>query len=229
MKKILLPIFIFLSFSATSQVIEKGKKILGGSVSLGFNFRLVDTASGITNASDGKNFGISLSPSIGKAIKNDLVLGYSITAGYGYAMSNSRAFKSMDKAKHIQGGVGIFLEKFIPLGKSFSLSAKTGANVNYYNSRLRSFRNDLLVSNQKSNRYGINLYLMPSLTYALNKRMLVQIFMDDFISVFYNYTSYKTETNGNTYTDKYDDFGLSSSLNGNKQINNLSFAFRYIL
>src|SRR4030095_14937677 len=77
MKKIILFILSFLfAFMVDAQVINKGDRLLGGSLS----FLTINST--YTNPVDNRTSNVALYPSFGWAIKNDLILGLRGTASY---------------------------------------------------------------------------------------------------------------------------------------------------
>ena len=208
-----------------AQVIEKGKKILGGSVNLDLSFSK-DTFSN-SAAKDFSTFSISLSPTYGKAIRNNLVFGYGLNLGFTTSQQESR--EAEDKFRGYNIGGSVFLEKFFDLGKSFYVSGKTATGLHYNRLKQRSYFQNTIVSGSRTSLYSVRLELVPSLGYAINKNFLVQMNLNDFVSLGYSMEKTTPQSpNTNTYVKRSLVY-LSSSVNNAKLLNNISFGFRWIL
>jgi hypothetical protein len=76
MKKTILLIVLFsASLISFSQVIEKGKRILGGSIGFNLSENTYNNDTSNNPESISNDFSINLSPSFGKAVKNNLIFG----------------------------------------------------------------------------------------------------------------------------------------------------------
>src|SRR5450432_3887500 len=115
MQKIFYLFIFFISFSLVSNAqISQGSVLLGGDID--FNSQKTHSTDAI-NTSNNSNF--SFNPSIGKAIKDNLVLGFD--ASYGHVQNSSDAGGgNTSTAKTDTYGLGVFLQKYFPLGKGFS-------------------------------------------------------------------------------------------------------------
>jgi hypothetical protein len=62
--------------------LKKGKRILGGSLDFGFLHNQADTLASSEPSIKGGNSYLTLSPSFGKAIKNNMVFGYMLQQAF---------------------------------------------------------------------------------------------------------------------------------------------------
>jgi hypothetical protein len=231
MKKILLFATSLISYSFTfSQVIEKNQKILGGTLSAGFNHSQADTTISSEPSIKGNNLYFNLSPSFGKAIKKNLVFGYNISISYSYSKSEDLHLKQTGKSNAYGVGAGMFIEKFFPITKSLSFSGTMPLQLNYGTSKNKSFENSILITTQTSKYYGAGLGVYPSLSYLLNKKIILQLSLNNFIWIGYTYRT--SEIDGsNVIANKQSssNFGFSTRVNQQTPLSDLGFAFRYIL
>ncbi len=229
-KTILLTILSLSYFINHAQVIEKGKRILGGSLDFGFLHNQADTFATSGPSIKGNSSYFTLSPSFGKAIKNNLVFGYHTALGFSHSKSEDLRLKSTGKSNGYSASGGIFLEKFLPLNKSFSFSGHVPLTINYSSSKNKTFDNSVLLSTSTNKFYGLGIYVSPSLNYSLNKKFLMQIFLNDFISIGYGYNTSEMEgINLLKRKQSNSNLGVNTRINHFNTLSNLSFGFRYLL
>ena len=107
--KILLAIAVVIIISTNADAqIKKGAVLLGGS--LGFSTR----NNKVSTTQDYRSTSFNVSPALGKAIKENLLLGFDLS--YGYAKNE---FFSPPVQKTNSYGAGIFIRKYKVLGKGF--------------------------------------------------------------------------------------------------------------
>jgi len=230
MKKVLLFAAAFLSFLFSyAQIIEKNKKILGGTFSAGFNRFQADTTVSSGPSIKGNNLNFNLSPSFGKAIKNNLVFGYIISLSYSHSKSEDLRLKATGKSNGYGLGAGVFIERFLPLTKSLSFSGTMPLQLNYSSSKNKSFDNSTLITMGTNKYYGASLGIYPSLNYQLNKKIVLQLSLNNFIWIGYSYgTSEFKGPNGIANKQSNSNFGFNTRVNQQTQLSDLGFAFRYI-
>lgn len=228
MKKIILLSFIlfFVTLFSNAQLIEKNQKIVGGSLS--FQTGTAEDTSTNSLKKQTNNFSILLSPSYGKAIKTNLVFGYSIAVGFNSSRSKDQL--QLEKNKGYQTGASVFIEKFHALGKNFFISSKLSLGANYSSSDYKRFYQGTYQYKIKTTGYGAALNFSPGLEYLFNKKLLVEFGLNNFISLGYHQD--KTENKGpfiQTTNSKHEQFSLSSQINYSQMLSNFMFGFRYIL
>jgi len=94
---------------------------------------------------------VSITPVAGIAVKQNLVVGFSLS--YAHNKDNLNTVNYETKSESY--GAGIFIRKYVPLGKGFYLFGETGLNYQDYASTYTypSQKGELKVQN-----IGINLY-----------------------------------------------------------------------
>ncbi len=171
MKKILVFNFLFILFtSASYSQINKGSVLLGGNI--GFS-------TSKTKDTSLENNSVSISPVIGIAIKQDLIVGIN----FSYAHNKNNLYVTSSQVEGESYGAGIFLRKYIPLGKGFYLFGETG--LNYLNSSdtytYPSQKNELKVQT-----ITINLY--PGVSYAISKKLQLEFGLPQLVTLGYSTT-----------------------------------------
>lgn len=199
---------IILAPFSNAQIL-KGSTLLGGS--LGFN------TSKTKNISD-KQTNFSFSPVLGIAISDNTILGGSLR----YAIHKINGSKLSSNY-----GAGIFVRKYKPLGHGFYLFGESnlrfdyGTNKEYYsiNQNMEEYKN---------RNYMVGIGLNPGLSYALSKRLHLELVFTDIVSVNYYWGKREGLGNATFYNRKSNGFSLNSniSLNG---INSLGIGIRFLL
>jgi hypothetical protein len=229
MRKFLLFILLNSYLKSEAQVIETGKRIIGGSIGFGYNSNKFDSILGNLPNYASKSGYINLSPSFGKALKNNLVLGGLISAGYNALESKSNNSDIIGKANGYNLGAGFFIERYFPISTKFSFSGSVPILYNHSRHINKTYSANNLFSTSTLKYNSIGLGVSPSFNYGINSKWLVQVSTGDFISI--GYTKYKSTTEGSTitkHTQTGSNFGVHSSINNSRLLDNLSFSFRYI-
>lgn len=168
MKKIILLGILLFCASITNAQISKGTILSGGSIS-------ANKSKTEYPQYEAKAHGFSFYPSVGITVKNNLVFG--IRGGY-----------QNDKIKYIVSNFetstkgylgGLFLRKYMSLGKAFYLFGETGATYFY-------IKQDETATAQRITKiHGFDLYLYPGIAYAVNKRIHLELSLNDLVSLSY--------------------------------------------
>jgi hypothetical protein len=215
---------LFATLFSTAQLLKKNQKILGGSLS--FYLGSVHDTSSLNGKSNGSNFNIFIAPSYGKAIKDNVVLGYSVVLGFNTARSVDSSQEN--KNKGYQTGASVFIEKFYQLGNNFYLAARSDLGINYSQSHYRQFFHGNLATENKTKSYGAAISLTPSIVYAFNKKLLAQFGLNNFISMGYRQDKTESGSPASKINTKRSQFDFSSALNFSQTLSNISLGFRYI-
>jgi hypothetical protein len=227
MKKILVLAVLFLNGSLLfAQVIEKNKRILGGTINAGYNQSQADTLSSSKPSTRGSSGYFNLSPSFGKAIKENVVFGYLVSVGYSHSKNEDLRLDETGKSNGYTVGGGIFLERYFPLSKVISFSASMPLQLSYswYDNQL--FQNGTLSGTDKNKYYGASIGLYPSLNYLLNKRFILQLTLNNFVSLGYRHSTTQVEQpNVPSRTQESSNFGFNTRVNESTRLSDLSFAF----
>jgi hypothetical protein len=122
-------LFLFIVYSSSQAQYKKGEVLLGGSISfLTQNLSPDDP----TMAYALKNTTINFSPSIGWAIRDNLVEGVNLNVSYSNVRQSIVGGIPSNSTQKQQGyGIGYFIEHYNPLGKGFYLFVGGNLNGNY--------------------------------------------------------------------------------------------------
>ncbi len=213
MKKItLLFVLATLIFIQTTDAqIKKGSIFLGGNVGLS---SYKTTAAGNTIHQNSYNF----SPVIGKATRDNLITGIFFNIGF---QKNSN-INPTATIKQQQYGVGAFVRKYKPLGKSdflLFLQGELGFNYNHWKSESPS------PAIQTNKRYNVNAAVSPGISYTVSRRLQIEMGFNSVLSL--GYSSETNKTSGSFPAEsKMTGFYLYSSLNNATELN---IGFRWLI
>lgn len=219
MKKLYLFFCLILTGFISNAQIGKGTIMLGGNLSY-------DKLSSSTNgATSQKSTDLGLNPSFGKAIKDNLILGFDVT--YGHGTSSEQGVYDQTSNSF---GAGIFLRKYKFLGNGFYLFGQSrlggayshGSSPNPNPSGTPNFE-----TNDVTNSFNLSLGFEPGIAYALNSKWQLEIALPDFFAV--NYSHLKetvTYSSQPTNVDVTNNFSAYSTLSGT---NDISIGVRYFI
>jgi hypothetical protein len=210
-KGLLLSVFVLTIASISHAQINKGALLLGGDIS--YNALSSSTPSANNAHDDTKN--ISLSPSLGKAIKPDLVLG--IALDYFFAESKDMSTGSpVTSAKSTSYGLGFFLRKYRALGKGFSVFAQ-GAVTGAYST---ATSNDI----QNGRGYSVSLVFSPGISYTISRRVQLETGLQNLF-----YVSYAHQTLGTVNTSYTYEHDISVGTNLSNTFSGFVLGIRFLL
>ncbi|MFL5745382.1 MAG: autotransporter domain-containing protein, partial [Niastella sp.] len=132
-QRIVLSLVFVCAFMVTTRAqISKGAVWVGGSI--GYNHQKFGTDTPYTKTNT-----FNFSPAVGLVIKDNLVVGISLTYGHGKTNNNG----SEIERKNNNYGAGIFVRQYIPIVNRLYLFGEAGANYEYskYNSTSNYFPN----------------------------------------------------------------------------------------
>ena len=183
--------------SVSHAQITKGTVLLGGTVA-------ASTYTTKASSSKEKERGFTLSPSIGFTVRENNVLGISLTYGHGTSKTSDVELTSN------QFGGGLFYRRYFPLPKSFYLFGNGDARYRYAQSKSSS--NTPSSSRREDKTGSLNIY--PGIAYALNKRFHVEVAMNDLLSFGYTASRYHWSAPGNpSRDDRYKSLFFESRTN----------------
>jgi hypothetical protein len=199
MKAILLTIAAFLSLViSTNAQISKGSVLLGGSLSLESS---KTTNVGILPETSEYN-SFSFSPSIGKAIAENKIVGVGLYYGHG-GNENSGQSKVV---RNDYGGF-VYYRKYLTLGKGFFLfgqstfSADAGKEKYSYDQ----------TPTQDVRFFSLSFSLSPSVSYAVNKKLHLEAGLNQLVGVNYQHRKVKTLAQS-PFSSTTNSFGLYSNI-----------------
>jgi hypothetical protein len=216
MKKQFYLVLFFFSVALCSQAqIKKGTILLGGDVGFSSQKNENDDPNNVST----KQTIINLAPSIGKAIKDNLVAGVDLT--FGSVKSNQYGGSSSGQNTYTNNqhdyGLGFFLRRYKPLGSGFSvfMQGRLGAIYNTQKSEITS----QLSSTLDLKGYTIDLGFYPGISYAITKRIQLETGFQNLVYAQYDHSKSTQVTNSspgtNSVTNKSNDFRLATSLSDN--------------
>lgn len=206
-----LVIFLFASIVAHAQI-KEGQLLLGGSISYN-NSNDDNSQNGLR---DGKSFYTNIQ--LGKVINPNTVVG--VTLLYGHS-------EYLPFSKYNQYGAGLFYRKYKPLGKNFYLFGEGDAFYHYSKELPGGFgpgSDDKNISNRGA------ISFTPGISYALCKKIQMELLMQDIFSIGYGTTKNESVISGtNTIlTSRSHLFYANTNLNSSL-LNNFGIGFKFFL
>ena len=214
---LLATIITILNLTVSAQI-KKGSILLGGQI--GFNDSKVD----YNNAQpDQKNKNSLFNISVGTAIRENKVLGASITYGQSDFDQNynSNAFVN---SRGNQYGIDIFYRQYKKLAKDFYFFGELGAG--YFGSD----QTDTDLPGNYITKYtssGGRVYLTPGVAYRIYKKLQVELLVPGIAGASYTVDK-KTVAANNALNSTQNRFGFNTSLNASF-FYNLSLGFKFVL
>ncbi len=217
MQKIVLFFLLVLTGSlAASAQITKGSILLGGGVSFGNN------KSEAENNYEAKQTGYYVGLSAGIAIKENTVVGGSIS----YGQTNQKrktGGNTFTPYENTTYGAGVFLRKYLPLGKNFYLFGQGGLNYNHNNQFQLSNNTEQRI---ETNGWNVGLSVAPGLSYALTKKFHLELGFNELAGISYGRSKTNNTFLGGTSTSHNSAFGFTTSLGTSTPLN---IGFRVLL
>ncbi|MDH7463633.1 hypothetical protein QEG73_20200 [Chitinophagaceae bacterium 26-R-25] len=219
MTKILFSFLVTLFAVTANAQINKGSVLLGGDVGFG------DHKNSSNYSSNTYNTG-SISLSIGKAIKENKVVGISlgfssakqvynpITAGYDTTSQKTNRYN-----------IGFFYRDYKKLAKDFYFFGQANAVYSYSNQAYDYNINKL--NSYKVVENGGAVSIAPGIAYKVFKKMFVELSLNNLV-----YASYSASNTTYDATDKKlkgHDFSIGTAFSNNTFLNNVGVGFRFIL
>jgi hypothetical protein len=181
MKKLYLSFsLLFIGLLSQAQI-SKGTILLGGDFGFGTSSdkSTTDGTTPVIPSTTTKNSQFSLYPSIGKAIKDNLVIG--VDLGIGYSSQNSNpSYKENDY------GFGVFMRNYKYLGSRFYFFVETTLGFSY--SDYTQDDSTTYPNHEDSKSYGISLGLSPGLAFSLSRKWQLEAEFPSVLSAEYYYS-----------------------------------------
>lgn len=191
---------VLITMSAVNAQIRKGANLIGGSIY--YNNQKSDQTSG--NSTQGtKNSGFGITPSYGKAIRDNLVIG--ATLNYGNSVNENYNPGNSSTTKNNSFGAGVFIRPYKNLGASgFYLFLDGHLGANYSKSTNSPYENK---------GFDVGAGINPGIAFAISPKMQIETGLNN---LFYaGYFSNKSTNGQPVYTSKSSGFnagiGLGSS------------------
>lgn len=211
MKKNLLllaSVFFFL-FSAKAQI-KKGAHFLGGTV----NFSTSKTTS--PGGVELKSNSVFLSPAYGQAVKDNLIVGADLTLEVGSG-------EDVSVKQETNGyGAGVFIRKYLTLGKGFYLFGQGRLGVNAR--KVENTQRFPPYVNVENRELSATLSFYPGVSYAINKKIHLEMGFNNLGYLQYAHTS--SEASNVSGKSKGNSFSIGSNLTN---FSNILIGMRFIL
>lgn len=208
--------FIAFMFATYAQKnIPKKSLLFGGDLSFSSN-TFKDA-----NNTESKGKGLSVSPSVAIAIKDNLFIG--LTAGYNfYKNSSTPNFSTFDSTILHGYNCAIFIRRYKPLKNNFYLFLQ-GSLGGYYTKRsIEDTPNRIFYQ-----RYlGINLSLSPGVSYAVNSKLQIETGLNSIFGIGYTRSELADNASYSGQSSSKGFYVYTSLNNFNSQ---LYFGFRLLL
>jgi hypothetical protein len=163
-----------------------------------------------------------INPSFGKAIKDNLVLGFDIN--YGHSLSQP---DTVNKSTQNSFGAGIFVRRYKPLGNGFYLFGQSELSGSFNHTKFKNTNGNPGYDENHNDGYNFTLQFYPGIAYAINRRWQIETSLPNFLNVNYSHASTKTVyANAPEQKGSSNSFGFSSSLTGSNQF---AVGVRYII
>lgn len=189
-----------LSMAAQAQI-TKGSVLLGGSISF-------------ENTNEEQRLGInetryfSIAPQVGIAVKDNLVAGVSFGYG-GFRNTVSDARQTLDAFD-----AGVFLRRYLELGKSFYLFGE--AALAYSGSRQNSDEHS--ANNTVIKTRGGELSLTPGVAYAINRKLHLEGAINSVASVGFNRQTRTADTGTGIMFNQKDRFTAATNVSAHSPL-----------
>jgi hypothetical protein len=209
MKQRFLLSFLFVcSLAVTTQAqINKGATWLGGQA--GYS---QSSEEGVSSNTKNKQSSFNISPAVGTAVKDNLIVG--ISASYVHSKSKSG---STVMTKYNSYGGGVFIRKYIPVVSRLYIFGDAKVSFN-------AFRTDENISTNpnKIKGWNVGISATPGLSYAITNKIHIETGVNSLFSTTYEK---KNQKQGSSEAN-------SSSFNSGVFLNNnspLFIGFRFLL
>jgi len=199
MKKIFLSaLAVFIVFLSHAQI-KKGTVFIGGNINFSHQSSKADDSLYIP-LNPATNF--SFSPSVGWAIKDNLVFGIDLGYGYQKINYNYASPNYYDKLNSYSGG--IFLRKYATLGSGFYLFGQTDLDFTYTKTSHSQGIPDL--QKTKTNTIGLSFY--PGVAYRVSSHWQLETGLPGLAHITYSHmntttplpaTASEAHASGNTF------------------------------
>jgi hypothetical protein len=214
----------------TSAQITKGKFLVGGQISVASNkvssvSQTFPSPIPIPSTQTNSNKAAIIGISIGKAIKENKVIGFSFTTYSSNDKLTSVGFDTTSR-KANQYEVGFFYRQYKKLAKDFNFYVQLDAAGVFRKEKI-TYTN-LSPYNLTAKQNGGKLFFSPGISYAILKKLQLEINMPSLVSLAF-LNSKQTSENPNVRTETSDQFLLNTSLSNNTGLGALGIGFRLIL
>lgn len=171
MQKVFTTALLLFFTSAVFSQIKKGSVLLGGNVT----YSQTETENTNRTTSDLKV--IQISPSFGKAFKENMVFGVDFI--YGGSEMESTSGNQMEEIEEL--GIGLFLRKYQPISKAFYLFGQ--GRIGYTNSEREYGSIINPASRTQVDGSKANLTFAPGISYKAGKKLFLEFALNNLLKV----------------------------------------------
>jgi hypothetical protein len=201
----LLLVFISASLISNAQI-KQGTILLGGDIGIATE----NSSPAVQgNAFQTKETNVSLAPSIGKAIKDNLVVGIDLNYSNSGYVQGSPATTTNTSGY----GAGVFLRRYKYLGSRFYIFMQSNLDASY--NTLKAQNSNEPEPAQDSKGYTVSLGFYPGISYAITNCVQLETGFQNLLHAQYGHAK-ETDTDGTTAgenTFSTNNFSLGTSLN----------------
>ena len=179
-QKFLLSLVFVCTFIVSAHAqIKKGGTWLGGSI--GYSEQKTDY-DGSTSDSKSRTFGIS--PAIGKVVKDNLVVGFSLNY-YNSKIENNNSSSTIDQKGKGYGG-GVFVRQYVPVISRLYIFGQ--GNANYSSTRINETQRDYygIPTKYKTKGWYSGLSITPGVAVSITKNLQMESGFNNLFNVSYS-------------------------------------------
>ncbi|AEW01984.1 Autotransporter beta- domain protein [Niastella koreensis GR20-10] len=208
-QRIVLSLVFVCAFMVTTRAqISKGAVWVGGSI--GYNQTKQDP--GIYNGKPYKTTTLTINPSIGTAVKDNLVVGIELLYNQIKTENDGNSVKSKTNAY----GGGVFVRKYFPvITRLYIFGDANAAYAATKNDRTLSTGTNPIVVTAKGGITSVGI--TPGIAFAVSKKFMLETSLNNLFSV--AYTSTKTTGPTDYYKSKSSQFAAGVFADGKAQFN----------
>jgi len=215
MKKfILFHCVCFLLASISYAQISSGSVYFGGSIG-GSSVKQESSIS----STEGKRSSINISPSVGLAVKDNLIAGINFI----YSNDQSKSYLNWQDHKNNTYGGGIFLRKYFPIIKRLYFFGEGGLDYTQYKYETPAGTGSYYA---KRTTKTVSAGIFPGLAFNIYKSFYIETAFPILLELGYNQTNDLTTNFGSTTTTKDKGIFLQSYLSNSSYLN---FGVRFII
>jgi len=184
---------------------------LGGTLS--FNTQKTTTDNNNLNPAYKQTY-FNITPSIGKAIKDNLLAGFDLNFTGSKSTQGSGTGSYTNKIYSY--GAGVFLRKYKPLGSGFAIFMQTRLSGSYNTQKNQMDGAPYPYNDIKG--YSFDLSFYPGIAYAITKRVQLETGFANLVDVNYVHSKNASTTGANNdvlSTARSNNFAISTSLSNN--------------
>lgn len=218
--KLLFAGLITLGLTSKAQFGQQGQRLITAGLSAYQSKSTIDP-----NANTNSE-GVNLNFSLGKFTKQHVLTNFTVFGGF--FNNKNESFTNYDRNKGYNVGGSFSKTYYKPIVKNLFVGLGGIAGVNYSSSEYTLSTSGTPLTDIK--RYGINLALVPSLSYQFSKRFVANLSPGNtFLQLSYMYTDAERKGTGiTTVKSTQQDFNLGAGF-WSAPLQNLSISFSYLL